>query len=79
MKHVILHFISFLLGIAVAGAGFTYFFPQVDPQQEQESSKNPPSHNAQHQDGDGNPQFHQQQGFSPKDRQPPNAKGTPKR
>lgn len=44
MKHIIIHFISFLLGVAVAAAGFTYVFPQMDPQQEQlEQSQPPPS------------------------------------
>ena len=42
MKHVIIHFISFLLGVAVAAAGFTYVFPQIDPQQEKLQGAPPP-------------------------------------
>ena len=81
MKHVILHFISFLLGIAVAGAGFTYLFPQVDPKQENlEQSQPPPSHKGEPQNGTGDSKSHHppsRPDFSPQDKSSTNSKGGP--
>jgi hypothetical protein len=42
MKSIVAHIISFFLGIAVAAAGFTILFPQVDPQQENQSEAQHP-------------------------------------
>ena len=43
MKSIVAHIISFFLGIAVAAAGFTVLFPQVDPKQENQSEAQHPS------------------------------------
>ena len=84
MKHIIIHFISFLLGVAVAAAGFTYAFPQIDPQQEQlEQSQPPPSQKGEPPQAGG----HKQSGssgdnrnrpnFTPQDMPSSNSKGAP--
>ena len=85
MKHIFIHFVSFLLGIAVAAAGFTYVFPQIDPQQERlQQSQPPPSHKGEpqqsgsHDMNDGHNSNQQNRpNFTPQDMPDPNSKGAP--
>ena len=85
MKHILIHFVSFLLGIAVAAAGFTYVFPQIDPQQERlQQSQPPPSHKGDLQHGsshdlpdDHNSSRQNRPNFTPQDMPDPKSKGAP--
>jgi hypothetical protein len=76
MKHVIIHFISFLLGVAFAAAGFTYAFPQIDPQQEKAEQSQPPPSKKGQPPSSGN-QKQKSPNFTPQDMPPPNSKGAP--
>ena len=77
MKHVIVHFISFLLGVAVAAAGFTYAFPQIDPQQEKlEQSQPPPSQKGEPNGGPSGGHNRNSPNFTPQD-MPSNSNGAP--